>query len=502
MKQLVDDRKLITRRALLQRGSRAAVGLGLLTQVGWQVGCSGSSHGSLADLASRLGGVLLVPDDPQYAIRKLPDNLAYRDTHPMAVALCESAEDVQACVRWGRENGAPVVARSGGHSYAGWCTTDGILVDTTAIDGMQINDSDLSVELGGGGLLGPIDDYLTTRGITVPAGRCRGVGLAGLVLGGGFGFSCRPFGLTSDNMISTDIVTADGELVRANANENPDLYWACRGGGGGNFGINVGFTMQAYEVMGPTSTYRVVWNPEDAGVAWEEMQKVLVEAPDEFAVRLGSNVHIDPETRERSYTIEAIGQFLGEEDDLRQILEPLLNTTAPSFVETGVGTFAEATLYLAEVSKPVPYVSKSAYLDEPLDARGIEAMLEGLSRYPQEAHGADFTVFSWGGAIRDVAPDATAFVHRDAAFVVQSIAEWREDGPEEAARLTREWVDGFYEDMGPWFNGFAYQNFIDRGQANWEQAYYGSNFARLVDVKRTWDPDDFFQFAQSIPTSL
>ena len=119
MKQLVDNRKLITRRALLQRGSRAAVGLGLLTQVGWQVGCSGSSHGSLADLASRLGGVLLVPDDPQYAIRKLPDNLAYRDTHPMAVALCESAEDVQACVRWGRENGAPVVARSGGHSYAG-----------------------------------------------------------------------------------------------------------------------------------------------------------------------------------------------------------------------------------------------------------------------------------------------------------------------------------------------------------------------------------------------
>jgi len=492
----------LSRRDFLRRGGKAAAGLGLLTQVGWQVGCGGSAHAGLRDLDSQLSGVLLVPDDPQYALRKLPDNRAYANTHPLAVALCQTAQDVQACVRWGRENGAPVVARSGGHSYAGWCTTNGILVDTTAIDYMNIKESDFSVEIGGGGLLGPIDDYLTARGITVPAGRCRGVGLAGLALGGGFGFSCRPFGLTSDNMIATDVVTADGELVRASATENSDLYWACRGGGGGNFGINVGFNMQAYEVRGLTSTYRIVWDPQDAGLAWESMQAALVSAPDEFALRLGSNVQIDPITSEPTYSIEAIGQHLGAEEELRQILEPVINSSDPTFVETGEGTFAEATRYLAEVSKPVPYVSKSAYLDEPLDAEGIQRVLDGLSQFPRGAHGADFTVFSWGGAIRDTAPDATAFVHREADFVVQSIAEWREDGPAEAASQTRAWVDKLYADLNPKFNGYAYQNFMDRGQENWQQAYYGENFARLVDVKRAWDPDDFFSFAQSIPTSL
>lgn len=499
---MIAKRNILSRRDLLRRGGRAAVGLGLLTQVGWQVGCGSSAQSGLSELESQLSGVLLVPDDPQYALRKLPDNRAYANTHPLAVALCQSAQDVQACVRWGRENGAPVVARSGGHSYAGWCTTNGILVDTTAIDYMNINASDLSVDIGGGGLLGPIDDYLTTRGITVPAGRCRGVGLAGLVLGGGFGFSCRPFGLTSDNMIATDVVTADGELVRASANENSDLYWACRGGGGGNFGINVGFTMQAYEVAGPTSTYRIVWDPQDAGVAWEAMQAALVSAPNEFALRLGSDVNIDPQTRERSYSIEAIGQYLGVEDELRQILEPVINASNPTFVETGEGTFAEATLYLAEVTKPVPYVSKSAYLDEPLDAQGIQQMLDGLSRFPQDSHGACFTVFSWGGAIRNVAPDATAFVHREADFVVQSIAEWRDDSPADAAGQTRAWIDALFAELAPKFNGYAYQNFMDRGLENWQQAYYGENFARLVEVKNAWDPDDFFSFGQSIPTSL
>lgn len=493
---------LLSRRALLQRGGRAAVGLGLLTQVSWQVGCGNSASSALRELDSQMTGVLLTPSDTDYALRKLPDNRAYADTHPLAVALCASAADVQACIRWARNHGAPVAARSGGHSYAGWCSTDGILIDTTSIAGMSINSSDLSVDLGGGGLLGPIDDYLTTRNLTVPAGRCRGVGLAGLALGGGFGFSCRPFGLTSDNMLATEVVTANGELVRASASENSDLFWACRGGGGGNFGINVHFTMQAYEVAGTTSVYRIVWDPNDAGIAWEELQQALVSAPREFALRLGSDVHIDPDTRERSYSIEAIGQYLGSAEDLRQILEPVINTTNPTFHEIGEGTFAEATLYLAEVAKPVPYVSKSAYLDQPLDSAGVQTMLDGLTKFPRQAHEACFSIFSWGGAIRDVAPEDTAFMHRSADFVVQSIVGWQEDSSPDTAQKTRAWIDGLFDELEPKFNGYAYQNFIDRGQKNWENAYYGQNLQRLVEVKNTWDPDNFFSFGQSIPMSL
>jgi FAD/FMN-containing dehydrogenase len=501
----------MTRREFLRRSGQAAIGLGIASQLGWQIGCgdgsssgsSGPSEAAWRELAASLQGMLLRPGNPTYAQTGLPSNLAYTSIRPQGIALCAGAADVQTSVRWARDNGLPAVPRSGGHNYAGYSTTTGLLVDLSLMDTIEIDRDAGVVDLGAGALLGPIDDAAGALAVTVSGGRCIPVGIGGLVLGGGIGFNARSFGLTCDTLLQTRIVTADAELLTCSESEHPDLFWAVRGGGGGNFGINVDFGLRVFPVT-TASVYCLEWDdPDDFAAAWSAMQDIAFAAPDAFSMILA--VAIDengPLDGARNQLVQAIGQLIGPQAELRDLLAPAFAAAEPSTSTIEELSFADATVFLQQQGNPDAFLSKSAYLAAPLPDAGVATLLDWIPRFPPASRAADFAIFTWGGAISRVPPDATAFANRSGAFVIEGDSSWHPDDPQSIVDASKDWIQGLFADLQPYFSGAAYQNFIDPTQSDWQHAYYGANFPRLVQVKSTYDPTNFFRFAQSIPTAL
>lgn len=452
-------------------------------------------------MANSLQGILLRPGDPTYPKTGLPTNLAFVGIRPQGIVLSAGPADVQTSVHFAREHGLPAVARSGGHSYAGYSTTPGLLVDLSLMDTIKLDPSEGIADIGAGALLDVVDNTVAPFDVTVPAGRCATVGIAGLLLGGGFGFSARKFGLTSDNLVQTQIVTADGKLRNCNEIENQDLYWACRGGGGGNFGINVAFQVSTHPVS-TVSVYCLEWGrDDDLEAAWSEMQDIAFAASDDFSLRLGISINEDgPLPGARNESMTALGQFFGSAVELRELLAPVFEAAPPKSSTIEELSFADATSFLELQDTPDAFLTKSAYLSGPLPDQGIATVLDFMRRFPPNSRDGNFHIFTWGGEINRVPPNATAFVHRSAAFLVESDSSWHTDDPQSVVDTSKDWIEEFFDSMRPFFTGSAYQNFIDPTLIDWQSAYYGINFPRLVDVKRTFDPDNFFRFAQSIPT--
>jgi FAD/FMN-containing dehydrogenase len=458
-------------------------------------------------LGSSLDGRLLFPGEAGFTANRLPWNLAAADRLPEAVALVDSTFDVQRCVDWARDEGIPAVARCGGHSYAGYSTTSGLLVDLRNLDHISV-DGDGVATIGAGSLLGEIDTRLNASGMVLPSGRCAGVGIAGLVLGGGFGFNARKFGLTSDNLIDTELVIADGDLRLVDERSDRDLFWALRGGGGGNFGINVSFRFQTYQTP-RVSVYRLAWAPQDAGAAWSAVQKISEAAPHEFSLRLGISIGEDgPLPGATNKGISALGQYLGPVDELRDLLAPAIAAATPASLAmkkrddiVEVLALSGGTAFLGEAPPPMAFLDKSAYLPQGLSDPLIEALVEWMDEFPSDSREGDFTLFSWGGAINEVPEAETAFAHRTAAFVAEGCASWHPGDPASVVAATKEWQARLFEMLSPGFDGSAYQNFMDPTQVDWQRAYYGNNLERLIEVKSSVDPENFFSFPQSIPTS-
>ena len=276
----------ISRRAFLTRTGRAALGMAAASNAWVLHGCGGGSGTNWGSLAAQLDGQLLRPSDPLYPATGLSENTISAAIRPAAIALCANARDVQTCVVWAQDNGVPLVAQSGGHSYGGYSTTEGLLISVRPMHAVRFDPRSEIATIGSGMQLGSLYDTLFSQGFFVPAGRCTSVGIAGFVLGGGFGFETRRFGVTCDLMTETEIVTADGRLLVCNEAQNSDLFWACRGGGGGNFGINTSFTMRALPIV--ATTYgKVVWSFDDVEAVWTELQTIAITAPDAMGMRNG-----------------------------------------------------------------------------------------------------------------------------------------------------------------------------------------------------------------------
>lgn len=238
----------LDRRAFLKATSGALLGFAHLPGRAAAETSTAASSAPWNQLARSLQGPLLKKDAPDFARIASPWNLRFASRLPAGIARCTSPEDVRACLHWARSNDVPLAIRSGGHSYAGFSTTSGLMIDVSLMNEVGDPDAAGRMRMNGGArnanvysALGPVNRALTH-------GRCKGVGVAGLVLGGGIGFSQRLRGLTCDQLIETEIVIGSGELLRCNEEENADLFWACRGGGGGNFGVNTSLTFQTFPV--------------------------------------------------------------------------------------------------------------------------------------------------------------------------------------------------------------------------------------------------------------
>jgi FAD/FMN-containing dehydrogenase len=423
------------------------------------------------------------------------------------VVFCEGREDVERTVRWAHKHSIRIAPRSGGHSYGGYSTSSGVIVDVSRINKVTL-DARRRAAIGAGTRLIDVYDELWQHGVTVPAGTCPTVGIAGLALGGGIGFAARKFGLTCDNLVEATVVTAAGRAVVCNAREHADLYWACRGGGGGNFGIVTRLVFRTHPVD-RVATYTIQWPWADARRALQAWQSWAPHTPDGLFSVLNLNA-----AGGGAPQITSAGQFFGTRDQLESLIRPLVNAGTPTRVSVTSRTYMEAVRLWSGCSGTVAqchlqpqgqlgrsnFKGKSDYGNRPLTARGITTLIGQIEARAAGGPGSGIVLLdSSGGAINRIRKGATAFVHRDGLFSLQYLAYWDASAGPAVAAANLSFLRRFRSAMHPYVSGFAYQNYIDPELANWRHAYYGSNFTRLVSVKRRYDPRNVFRFRQSIP---
>jgi FAD/FMN-containing dehydrogenase len=501
----------ISRRELLVRGGRVALAAGTVPLAGRlaELAWAAPPSGIYAELAGELRGDVVFRGESGYAQARVLYNTRFDAVKPRAVVFCESLQDVQRTVRWARKHKVRIVPRSGGHSYGGYSTTSGVIVDVSRLNGVTL-DARRRAVVGAGARLIDVYDELWEHGLTVPAGTCPTVGIAGLALGGGIGLAARKFGLTCDNLLEATVVTANGRALVCNAQEHADLYWALRGGGGGNFGIVTRLLFRTHPVD-RVVTYALEWPWSDAKRVVAAWQKLAPRAPDGLFSVLNLNaVGGSPATPR----ITSAGQFFGAEDRLRALLKPLVDSGSPTRFTTTTRSYMDAQRMWAGCSGTIvechlqpqgrlgrsTFKGKSSFANRPLSGRGIDTLICQIEARRKTGAGPGIILLdSYGGAINRVKKNATAFVHRDALFSMQYLAYW---GASDAAEPNLRWLRSFYAAMRPYVSAFAYQNYIDPERTNWRHAYYGSNFGRLVSVKRRYDPENVFRFRQSIPARL
>ncbi|GAA3447381.1 FAD-binding oxidoreductase [Planomonospora venezuelensis] len=440
------------------------------------------------------GADLYRPRANAYDRLAAPWNLRYADVLPAGIVACAGTADVQAALRWATAHDMPLAARSGGHNYAGYSTTTGLLISLRRIDGVQARGRRLLV---GGGATNSDVHRARAGDLYFPGGRCPGVGVAGLTLGGGLGFNDRRWGLTCDRMVETEVVLADGSLVRAGERENADLWWACRGGAGGNFGINTSFVFDAVPVADQTATvFDLTVDPRHAVAAMDAVQEILQQdRAGRFDCRVGfSRSGTGPAS------ITLLGQYLGAEEAARRLLAPLL-ALGPSrrFIEQR--QFWSAQSYLMMRPERTAMTSHSLMPDRWLPARTVQAIAEAVTGWQPGGPGTGgyVTLFAMGGRVGDVGPGETAFAHRGATFVIDIGAEWAPATPQETVRRLRRQARAVYRRLRADLDtSSAYVNFPDPTLPDWARAYYGDNYRRLVRIKHRYDPEGVFRYGQSI----
>jgi len=469
-----------------------------------------------ASLASSLQGTLVRPGSPQYQAAYKLYSPRFDGIHPAAVAYCASPADVQACLSFARKFGLPLAARGGGHSYAGYSTTTGLVVDVTRMNVVQVNASAGNALVGAGARLIDVYAAVAQHGMVIPAGSCPTVGIAGVTLGGGIGVLGRKFGLTCDNLLAAQVVVADGRILTCDANTNSDLFWALRGGGGGNFGVVTSFTFQTHPVA-TLSLFTLNWPWSSAANMVNAWQNWAPHTPDELwsnCLLLGTDKNSEPVARVN-------GVYVGDTTALNALLRQLTSqisvAPASSYVsESGIleTMLIEAGCYGKTVSEchlagQTPdgqeqrdtYSAKSDFYTSPLPRQGIDNLVNAIDRRQASSiiAGGGILLDAAGGAINRVAADATAFVHRDALFSAQYLAHWNASDPASVVTANYSWMADTWQSMRPYASGAAYQNYIDPNLADWQHAYYGANLSRLQRVKAAYDPGNLFHFAQSIP---
>jgi FAD/FMN-containing dehydrogenase len=415
---------------------------------------------------------------------------------PNAVARPIDAEDVRSAIRFTVAKGTPIRARSGGHSYAGYSTlSNGVVLDLRILSSIRVDKRAGTATIGAGAQLIDIYAGLAKEGATLPGGSCPSVGVSGVTLGGGFGLAGRRFGLTADNLVAAQIVTADGQLRTASGRSNPDLLWALKGGGGGNFGVVTEFTFNVHRLPASAAYFNVTWPWSSADEAIAAWQSWAPHVTDDATSILHINSGSQP-------SINANGQFLGSSGALPGLLGALLAVPGANLGSRLEMPYLPLQLLLAGCSGhsvaachtvgagpegTLPrntFNAKSDYVAKPLPQIGRAAMIAAA-----EAPGSGALLCdSYGGAINRIAPTATAFVHRQELFCIQYYGNGS----------TAAWIDQARNKLRPYVSGQAYQNYIDPSLENWQSAYYGQNLGRLESVRKQVDPNHYFDFPQAI----
>lgn len=452
---------------------------------------------SIDELRRTVSGDVITPDQAEYDdARKIWNGDI--DRRPAAIAKCRSADDIRAALSFARKQGLEVAVRSGGHSFPGHSVADGaLLIDVRQINHVEVDPATRRVTVGGGAVWAEVDSATAQHGLGVTGGHVTHTGVAGLTLGGGVGHLMRGFGLSSDNLISAEIVTADGRVLRASDDENPDLFWAIRGGGG-NFGIATEFVFKLHPMPAAVFGGLVFYAPEKGPELIRLYNQVCKGMPDEVTTILGylhapplpvvpEHLHFKP-----VYALIAVctDQGVGE-----KVLAPLRAFGPPLF----------------EMLAPLPYVPVVQSLFDPALPPGTKAYINGeyfgeisdgladviqanTAKMPPGPSQALF--LQLGGAIARVPEDKTAFGGRSAGFISMYVGIWQETGDRGPAVA---WVKDFAQAAEPFSMGSTY---VNMGETLTEErlvrTYGPAKYDKLARIKAKFDPDNVFHINQNI----
>jgi FAD/FMN-containing dehydrogenase len=449
---------------------------------------------SLHELGQDLQGQLVLPGSDDYEAGRQVHNLAFQ-RHPIAIVRPASTADVALAVQFARTNRLPLAVRSGGHSVAGHSTTDGVVIDMSRMKDLDIDPVGRTARAEAGLRAGEVTTEAGKHGLAVPFGDTGSVGIGGITLGGGIGFLVRKYGLTIDSLLSVEMVTAAGEAVTASATENPDLFWALRGGGG-NFGIVTAFT---YRLSPVGMIYGGMLALPATPDVLRRYGAAAAAAPDDlsmvsFVMHLPPMPFLPPELYGR-LSLVAFVTWSGDPADGPAALEPIRALATP--LADLLGPMPYSAMYKLTEQGEMPAASsmRAAFLPS-LEDGVADAIIDHMTAATSPFSFAQIRVL--GGEMARVPADATAFAHRNAKILLAIMAQF--EGSDPAAQ--QAWTEGFYEAIRPHADG-VYVNFLeDEGPARIHEAYPDGTFARLAAVKATWDPQNVFALNQNIaPTA-
>lgn len=447
----------------------------------------------IEEFASQLRGEIVMPSNANYnETRKVYNGMI--DKHPGLFAMCVDVADVMAAVKFGRDNNLLIAVRGGGHNGGGLGICDnGLVIDLSGIKFIRVDTSDNTVRVGGGNLWGEVDHATHPFGLAVPAGIISTTGVGGLTLGGGVGHLSRKYGLTIDNLLEADMVLADGSFVTVNAEQNTDLFWAIRGGGG-NFGIVTSFKFQAHPVKtvigGPT-----LWPVEQTEEIMEWYHELIQNAPDELNGFIATMVIPGapfPEELHNKKFCGIVWCYVGDPNKFDELFKPVL-AKKPLFAHVGEMPYpAIQTLFDGLLPHGMQWYWRADFFNE-LGPEIRAGHLKFGSKIPTPL--SQMHLYPISGAASRVSNEATPWAYRDAKYagVIVGVSP----NPEDADEITK-WCKDYWEALHPYSSGGAYSNFMMNEGQDRVKASYKHNYTRLTKIKKKYDPNNLFRVNQNI----
>jgi hypothetical protein len=457
------------------------------------------------------GGQILTPGSAGYGSARRGFNARFHRLQPQAVVRCRTPQDVARTLAFTVKNGIGVAIRGGGHCFAGHSTSTGVIIDLSLMTSVRVSGE--TATIGAGAQLGHVYGVLDGTGRTIPGGTCPSVGIAGLALGGGLGILGRQYGVTSDRLTAARVVLASGEIIDCDEHRHPELLWALRGAGAGNFGVVTSLTLRTVPAPAGTWNQHLSWPADAAADVIDAWQRWAPTAPSHIAASLKITTAGPPGTP-ASVDIYATGFGSPARAPIPDGLISQIGAP-PVPVTVQRGPFPVARRFWAEMGngstdpdpgpghppRPVqPFLfGRSEFFGAPLPGEAVGGLLAAFEAGQDTAVSRELDFMPWGGAYCAASPDASAFVHRDGLFQLKHSAVV--EPPVTAARRTsaHRWVTRSWDSVHPWGTGAVFPNFADPDLHDPAERYYGRNLPQLKRIKHHYDPGNRFRHSQSIP---
>jgi FAD/FMN-containing dehydrogenase len=449
----------------------------------------------LTSLHDRIAGAVIVPGDADYDDARRVYNFMI-DRHPAAIVRCASVSDVQAVVAHARDSGRDLAVRGGGHSVPGFGTADdAIVADLSAMNHVVVDAERRTARVGGGATWATVNEAAAAHGLATTGGIISTTGVGGLTLGGGIGYLARAHGLSCDNLRSAEVVLADGRIVTASESEEPDLFWALRGGGG-NFGVVTEFEFQLHPV-GEIYGGLMLFERADAADVLRYFRDFIADAPREYggfpAWQIAPPLPFVPADRVGEPFLVLVSCWTGDHDEGAGVLQRFRDVAKPVAEHIGPMPYpALNAAFDALLPRGLQHYWKAVFVKELTDD-AIAVHLEHGPRVP--VVNSTMHLYPINGACHDVPADATAFGHRDASYACVIAGMWPDPADNEA---NTRWVRDYYAALAPHSEAGGYVNFASGDDQRRVRDNYGPGYGRLAEIKRRYDPDNLFHLNQNI----